>query len=126
MTTSSGGAYWSRAWHVRHGEHALTDGWAAAALVATGVGCAAMGIVTAAGAASPRIAAAMNWYNPVGPLSGKTLLASIIYFASWLVLARAFYGQNVRLRAVMVVTWTLIGIGLLLTFPPVFELFAKH
>lgn len=109
-------------WH--HGEHSHTDGWAAAALLAAGVGCAALGILTAAAEASPAIAATLNWHDPVGPLSGKSTLATIVYFASWAVLARIFHNRNVRLRAVMVATSILIGVGLLLTFPPVYQLFA--
>jgi hypothetical protein len=57
------------------------NGPVAAGVLAAGIGAFTMGLLTTAAAASAGIAGALNWYRPVGPLSGKSLGAVV----AWLV-----------------------------------------
>jgi hypothetical protein len=60
----------------------------------------------------------------VGPLSGKVTLAVLAFAISWAVLAYLWRGREVPFGRVFAVSLVLIGLGFLLTFPPIFELFA--
>jgi hypothetical protein len=70
----------------------------------------------------------LNFYDPVGPLSGKTTVAVVAFALTWLVAGLYLRGRDVRLSRWLAVSFALIGVGLLLTFPPIFGLFtaAKH
>ena len=57
----------------------LPNGPAAAAILAAGIGCAAVGILSFAGDASDAIGRLLNIYNPTGTLSGVTTVAIIVW-----------------------------------------------
>jgi hypothetical protein len=59
----------------------------------------------------------------VGPLSGKVILATIAFFASWIILHLAWRKRDVNLRQAFAATLILVAIGFALTFPPIFTLF---
>ncbi|RUV54215.1 hypothetical protein EOA85_25755 [Mesorhizobium sp. M5C.F.Ca.IN.020.29.1.1] len=65
----------------------------------------------------------MNFYNPVGPLSGKTTVTIIVWLVAWYGLSRIWQRETVNMRAVNVAALVLLGIGFLLTFPPFWYLF---
>jgi hypothetical protein len=94
------------------------NGSGAAAILAAGIGCAMVGILAFAAEASAPFAKLLNFYNPVGPLSGKTTVAVIVWLVAWFVLSRLWWERTVALAAVNVVAFTLLGAGFLLTFPP--------
>jgi hypothetical protein len=100
------------------------NGPVAAALLAAGIGSAAMGLVTTLAAASSDFATALNWYNPVGPLTGKSIVATVIFFVAWIALHFAFRGRDVDFHRFTRIAFGLLAIGLIGTFPPFFELFA--
>jgi hypothetical protein len=100
------------------------NGPAAAALVAAGIGCAGVGIATALVEASKFFENALNFYKPVGPLSGKTLVGVVAFFVSWIILGFRFQDKEVRIARWATVAFILIALGFLLTFPPVFDVFA--
>jgi hypothetical protein len=118
----------SRAAATRDNAEAVpANGPAAAALLAAGLGSAALGLMIVLVEASPR--GFKNWlnvYNPVGPLSGKTIVAVAVYAISWIVLGIALRGKNVRLGRWVTATIMLIGLGILLTFPPIYQLFTRQ
>jgi hypothetical protein len=58
-------------------------GKALAAMVAAGVGCAALGVLTTLAELSPGLKNVLNFYDPVGPLSGKTTVAVIVWLIAW-------------------------------------------
>src|SRR3712207_7367105 len=64
----------------------LPNGPAAAAMLAAGVGCVALGLLVTLTAASVFVEEAMVFYEPVGSLSGKTTLAVVIWLVVWVVL----------------------------------------
>ena len=100
------------------------NGPVASALVAAGLGSATIGLMTVLAEASASIKNALNWWGPVGPLSGKTGLGVIIFFASWIALHLTFRGRNVKFSRAATIAFILLALGLLATFPPFFDLFA--
>jgi hypothetical protein len=101
----------------------IPNGPGAAAILAAGIGCAAVGIVTLAAEASEAIHGWLNFYNPVGPLSGVTTVAIVIWLAAWYVLSRLWRTKTVALGQVNLAAFALLAVSLVLTFPPVWGLF---
>ncbi len=100
----------------------IPNGPGAAAILAAGIGCATMGILAFAGDASDRIGKALNFYNPTGTLSGVTTLAIIGWLVAWFVLARQWHNQTVNIAKVNLISFALLAVGFLLTFPPFMDL----
>ena len=96
----------------------------AAAALSVGIGALAFGIAVVASESSPAIAAKLNWYNPTGPLSGKTSIGIIVWLVAWAILSALWKRESVRLRPVLMTSLALIAIGFILTFPPVFDAIA--
>ena len=103
------------------------DGPAVAAMLAAGLGCAVLGLATVLVTWSPAVKEALDWYAPVGPLSGKTGTAVLAWLISWGLLHWRWRARELRHFA-RIVRWTilLIGLGWLGTFPPLYDLFAGH
>ncbi len=74
--------------------------------------------------ASPAFGTPLNWYSQVGPLSGKMGIGVIAFFLSWIILHVLWRGKTVNFQRAATVAFVLLTIGLLLTFPPIFDLFA--
>ena len=104
----------------------LPNGPVVAALIAGGLGSATIGLMTVLAEASKSINDALNWWNPAGPLTGKTLTGVIAFFASWIVLHFIFRGRNVTFAPAATIALILLGLGLLGTFPPFFAIFAAE
>ena len=102
------------------------NGPAAAAVLAAGVGCAALGIYTFLAESSLAVASFMELSKAVGPLSGKTVFAVLTWLIAWGILHTIWRSRNVNFNAIFVLTLVLVGVGFLLTFPPVFLLFAPE
>ncbi len=100
----------------------LPNGPGAAAILAAGIGSAAMGVLAFAGDASDAIGKALNFYNPTGTLSGVTTLAIIIWLIAWFVLARIWGTKTVDVVKINIVSFVLLAVGFLLTFPPFMDL----
>jgi hypothetical protein len=98
------------------------NGPGAAAILAAGIGCAAMGILAFAGDASDAIGKFLNFYNPTGTLSGVTTLAILAWLVSWFVLSRLWAHSNVAVARVNLSAFILLLVGFLLTFPPFMDL----
>lgn len=92
----------------------------AAALLACGIGCAALGLLVTLSEVIEPLKDALNIYPPVGPLSGKTTVACCIWLAAWIALANTNCLKGRWGRWVTRVSVTLILVGLLGTFPPVY------
>jgi hypothetical protein len=99
---------------------AKIDGGIAAAFISSGAGCFGIGLMTVLAEADEKVANLLNWWSPVGPLSGKTGVGLIAWLASWLMLHFALKENETNLKSVLATSLTLIGLGFLLTFPPVF------
>jgi len=101
----------------------IPNGPGAAAILAAGIGCAAVGIVTLAAEVSEGIHEALVFYNPVGALSGVTTVAIVIWLVAWFALSRLWGTKTVALGPVNLAAFVLLAVGLVLTFPPVWALF---
>jgi hypothetical protein len=97
------------------------NGPAAAAILAAGIGCCALGLFVVVSEAIPAFKSALNLNVPVGPLSGKTIAQVAIYFVAWAGLAYAWRGKSVAFGRVYAATLILIALGLVGTFPVVYE-----
>ena len=99
-----------------------TNGAAAAAILAAGIGCFVLGVLAVAGDGSRAVAKLLTFYVPTGPLSGVSTMAIVIWLAAWVVLARLWGAKTVAMTKVNVAAFVLLGLGLLLTFPPFADL----
>lgn len=101
----------------------LPDGPAAAALIAAGVGCLAMGAFTTIAEASASFAKTLTYNTDVGPLSGKTILTVIVWLVAWVILHLAVRRREVGITRALTVCLILTAGGFLLTFPTFFRIF---
>jgi hypothetical protein len=99
-----------------------TNGLVAAAMLAAGIGCFFLGLNTSLAQGSKAIGGMLNFYNPVGPLAGKTIVALVVWLAAWGVLASTWRDREVSFGKVYKVTLILVALGLLGTFPLFFDL----
>ena len=95
----------------------------AAALVAAGVACAMFGVVVVVAEASAGAKDLLTFYELAGSLSGKATVATLMWLGTWLALHFGLRGSHVDLRACLRVTFALVGLGFVTTFPPIFQLF---
>jgi hypothetical protein len=102
------------------------EGAIAAAVLAGGIGCLAIGLFTTLAEASTSIKDWLSWNDDVGPLSGKTGMAIIVWLVSWAILAVVYRNETVETRRVLTVALVLIGLGALGTFPTFFQAFAPE
>ncbi len=98
----------------------------AAAFLAAGIGALVLGILTTLAEASEGVASALEWSSSVGPLMGKTILSVAAFAVSWVILHVGLRDKDPNPRAVFVWTAVLVAVGLVLTFPTFFQLFAPE
>ncbi|MFI6010107.1 hypothetical protein ACIBAG_15025 [Streptomyces sp. NPDC051243] len=102
------------------------EGPISAAIIAAGIGAAALGLFTTLAEASTDVADWLQWNDRVGPLSGKTLMAVIVWLVSWAILHLALRNKPRETGRALTVALVLIGLGVLGTFPTFFQLFAPE
>lgn len=100
----------------------VPSGAGAAALLAAGIGCAALGAFALLGDAFKGIATFFKFYMPTGPLSGVTTSAILVWLASWFALHKAWADRDVAINKVSIAAFVLLLIGFALTFPPIMDL----
>lgn len=99
----------------------IPNGPGAAAILAAGIGCAAIGILALAGDASKAINSLLTFYKPSGALSGVTTVAIIVWLVAWFILTRRWGNKTVAMGRVNVAAFALLLVGILLTFPPIMD-----
>ena len=107
--------------HVSNTE-SIPNGPGAAAILAAGIGSAALGIFALSNDAFPPINHFFTFYNPTGGLSGISTSAVVVWLVAWFVLARRWDNRNVEMGKVNLYSFALLLVGVLLTFPPVMDL----
>ncbi|WP_237519624.1 hypothetical protein [Streptomyces sp. HUCO-GS316] len=107
-------------------EHDRPEGPISAAIIAAGIGAAALGLFTTLAEASTGMADWLQWNERVGPLSGKTVMAVIVWLVSWVVLHLALRNKPRETGRALTVALVLIGLGVLGTYPTFFQLFAPE
>jgi len=100
------------------------NGPVAAVLLAAGIGAVVLAVLTVLASSSESFAESLAYDLEVGPLSGKTIWATAAFLGSWGVLTAVLRKRDLDLGKVALVTGILIGIGLIGTFAPFFEMFA--
>ena len=98
------------------------NGPIAAAMLAAGIGSFVLGLMICLAEGSKAIAGILNFYGPVGPLSGKTIVAIIVWLVAWGVLASKWKDQSADFGKMYNVTLILVALGLLGSFPLFFDL----
>jgi hypothetical protein len=101
------------------------NGGIVAAIVAAGVGCAALGVCTVVAAAVSGFADFLTLYAPSGPLTGEATVAALIYLIAWVNLHAHLRDRELSLFKGFLVAMALLGIGLIGTFPPFYQLFQR-
>jgi hypothetical protein len=99
----------------------VPNGSAAAAILAAGIGSFAVGALALAADAFSTINHALTFSKPVGALSGVTTLAVLAWLVAWVALARRWGGTQVRIDWINAAAFALLGLGLVLTFPPAMD-----
>jgi hypothetical protein len=99
-------------------------GPAAAALLAAGFGSLVLGIVTSLAEADEGAADALAFSDEVGPLSGKVIISTCAFFATWGILTLILRRRNPPVKPVLIAAGVMLALGVLGTFPTFFEIFA--
>lgn len=95
-----------------------------AAMLSGGIGSMAIGLFTVGAEMSSGFKGMLNWYDPAGAISGKTAAGVIVWLIMWVLLNRRWQQSDApALNTVFMATLVLVGVGLALTFPPIFTLF---
>jgi hypothetical protein len=100
----------------------IPNGPGAAAILAAGIGSAALGILALSNDAFPAVNHLLTFYTPTGGLSGVSTTAVVVWLVAWFVLARRWNTTTVALARINLVAFALLAVGVLLTFPPVMDL----
>ena len=100
------------------------NGPAAAAVIGAGLGVFWLGLLTTLNEASTGIHDWLIFDDGVGPLSGKTTVAVVLWLASWAVLSVSLWRRNLPYGAILTLTGVFLALGIIGTFPKFFELFA--
>lgn len=96
------------------------DGSAMASCLASGIGAFAMGAIVLLNEAG--VLAVPALYAPAGGVTGRTALATVVWLIAWGLLHRRWKGREVAPGRVRALTFILVGLGVLGTFPPVWGL----
>jgi MFS family permease len=99
------------------------NGAGAAAVLAAGIGSFLVAVFAILADKAASIKSLMNFYNPTGPLSGVTTCAIVGWLAVWALLHWRWSWRNVEVRRVTAAAFILLFLSLLLTFPPIADLF---
>jgi hypothetical protein len=105
---------------------AVPDGPMAAVLLAAGIGAFALGLFTTLAEASAEFRERLVLNAAVGPLSGKTVWATVVFLIAWVVLHVMWRERDRILRPATTAFVVLTLLGLLGTFPIFFQAFAPE
>lgn len=101
----------------------LTNGSGAAAILAAGIGAFMLAVLAVAADKATSIQRLMVFYKPTGPLSGVTTTAILIWLFTWGILEWRWRSRTVAVGRTNAIALILLGLSLLLTFPPCVDLF---
>jgi len=101
----------------------LPNGGGAAAILAAGIGALLVAVFALVADKSPAVKSVMIFYKRTGPLSGVTTCAIAAWLITWFALDRRWRGRAVAMGRVRAAALALLILGVLLTFPPLADLF---
>lgn len=102
---------------------ALANGPGAAAILAAGVGCFALSVLSILADKSAPIKNSLVLYKPTGALSGVTTGAILVWLLTWAVLEWRWSKKTVAAGRIGAIAIGLMVLGIMLTFPPIGDLF---
>jgi hypothetical protein len=102
---------------------AMPNGSGAAAVLAAGMGCFALGVLAIAGDKSAFVKSLLVFYKPTGPLSGVNTMAILVWLLAWGILEVCWRKKSVDAARICIFALLLLGLGFLLTFPPIADIF---
>jgi|SRR5579864_4659363 len=102
---------------------AIPNGFGAAAVLGAGIGGFALAVIAIAADRVPALGRVLDFYKPTGPLSGVTTTALAIWLIAWAFLHARWQNRNVALGSIAAAAVILFVLGVLLTFPPLGDLF---
>ena len=108
---------------VTPGVRDFPNGGGAAALLAAGIGSFMVAVFAILGDQSAFFKKLFVFYKPTGPLSGVTTLAIVVWLIVWFFLHRRWSWRMVDMARVRTAALILLFLALLLTFPPLADLF---
>lgn len=100
----------------------VVNGAALASFLAAGIGAFAVGFFVIVNEAGLFTAPAL--YGPAGGVSGRTTFAAVTWLVGWAVLHRRWKSRQIESKRVYAATLVLIVLGIVLSFPPVWRIFA--
>lgn len=101
---------------------ATLNGPVAAALLSCGFGCLLLAVVAVAADGSKRLASALIFYKPTGPLSGVTTVSIAGWLICWAWLAAHWKNRSINFARASGIAFLFLALALLLTFPPIGDL----
>ena len=104
------------------------DGPAAAAIVAAGTGIFVLGLLTLLSELSEAVhdfLGSLDFGQGVGPLAGKTILASLSFFIVCATIGLVWRHRDTEIRTMFWIGLSLGLVGATLTFPPIFTAFGS-
>jgi hypothetical protein len=102
------------------------EGPISAAIIGAGVGAAALGLLTTLAEASTTIHDWLQFSDPVGPLSGKTIMAVIVWLLAWVALHLGLRNKPYETGRALTICLILLGLGILGTVPTFFQALAAE
>jgi hypothetical protein len=101
----------------------VSNGSGAAAILSAGIGSFALAVLALAGDKSAFLKSGLVFYKSTGPLSGVTTTAILIWLFTWGLLEWCWRNKTVAVGRTNAVALIRLGLSLVLTFPPVGDLF---
>lgn len=104
-------------------ESGVPNGSGAAAVLAAGIGSLALAVLAILADRIAGFGKLMVFYRPTGPLSGVTTSAIAVWLVAWVLLETRWRRRSVAMGRIGAAAMTLLILALLLTFPPLADLF---
>ena len=101
----------------------VPNGSGAAAILSAGIGSFAVALFAIAADKSAFVKNLFVFYKPTGALSGETTAAILLWLVTWAILNWRWRRRNLSLPRINIIALVLLGLSLLLTFPPIGDLF---
>jgi hypothetical protein len=100
----------------------VANGAALASFLAAGIGAFAVGFFVIVNEAGLFVAPTL--YGPAGGVSGRTTLAAVTWLIAWALLHSRWKHRQIASNRVYTATLVLTALGIVLSFPPVWRIFA--
>jgi hypothetical protein len=102
---------------------AMPNGSGAAAILSAGISAFTLAVLAVGGDKSVLMKRSLNFYTPTGPLSGVTTVAILVWIFTWAILEWRWRRKTLAMGRISVVALALLCLSLLMTFPPIVDIF---